>query len=211
MRGEGLEAGPGGDGLVVDRLAIGEDDAGGAAQGVPDHGALLVEDSDGADESGPGVGVERSPAVGPLAGVVAPLVHVEGLGLIRGEGDLPLVELRREIRIVRFGLGVKQVGVQSVHLVSIDEKILVRVVTVSFEPGARTHWHTHPAGQVLHVVKGAGWVQTWVDKENGKKAESIRPDDVVYIPPDEKHWHGAKADTKISEIPHSHKIQTSGQ
>ena len=88
-------------------------------------------------------------------------------------------------------------------LVSIDEKILVRVVTVSFEPGARTHWHTHPAGQVLHVVKGAGLIQTWVDKENGKKAEVIRPDDVVYIPPDEKHWHGASPGEGMDHIAHS--------
>ena len=88
-------------------------------------------------------------------------------------------------------------------LVSIDEKILVRVVTVSFEPRARTHWHTHPAGQVLHVVKGTGWVQTWEEKENGKKAKVICPEDVVYIPPDEKHWHGASPGEGMDHIAHS--------
>src|SRR3712207_249766 len=62
----------------------------------------------------------------------------------------------------------------------------IRAVRVSFEPGARTAWHTHPLGQTLHVLSGIGRVQTW-----GGPVREIRPGDTVWIPPDEKHWHGA--------------------
>lgn len=66
---------------------------------------------------------------------------------------------------------------------------------VTFEPGARTAWHTHPAGQTLIVVSGLGWVQ----KEGGP-VEEIRPGDVVYFEPDEKHWHGASSEKAMSHI-----------
>lgn len=66
---------------------------------------------------------------------------------------------------------------------------------VTFEPGARTAWHTHPLGQTLIVTSGAGWVQT----EGGPK-EDIRAGDVVWIPPGEKHWHGATASTAMTHI-----------
>ena len=62
----------------------------------------------------------------------------------------------------------------------------IRAVKVSFEPGARTAWHTHPLGQTLHVLSGIGRVQS----EGGPVLE-IRPGDTVWIPPGEKHWHGA--------------------
>ncbi|MGA7877353.1 MAG: cupin domain-containing protein [Desulfoferrobacter sp.] len=62
-------------------------------------------------------------------------------------------------------------------------------ISVTFEPGARTLWHTHPLGQNLVVTAGCGWVQQW-----GGPIEEIRPGDVVWIPPGEKHWHGAHAD-----------------
>lgn len=67
---------------------------------------------------------------------------------------------------------------------------------VMFEPGARTDWHTHPEGQVLYVVSGAGRVQT----ADGETVE-IGPGDVVYSPPGEEHWHGA--------APHSHMMHLS--
>ena len=57
---------------------------------------------------------------------------------------------------------------------------------VSFEPGARTNWHTHPLGQTLYVISGLGRVQA-----KGGPIREIRPGDVVWIPPGEKHWHGA--------------------
>jgi len=59
---------------------------------------------------------------------------------------------------------------------------------VSFEPGARTAWHTHPVGQALHVLSGVGWVQL-----KGEAARVIRPGDSVWIEPGELHWHGAAA------------------
>jgi quercetin dioxygenase-like cupin family protein len=66
---------------------------------------------------------------------------------------------------------------------------------VTFEPGARTAWHTHPLGQTLIVVSGLGWAQ----REGGLR-EEIRPGDVVWFPPGEKHWHGASATTAMTHI-----------
>jgi quercetin dioxygenase-like cupin family protein len=67
--------------------------------------------------------------------------------------------------------------------------------SVTFEPGARTAWHTHPLGQILIVTTGCGLIQTW----DGPIRE-IWPGDVVWIPPGEKHWHGAKATTAMTHI-----------
>jgi quercetin dioxygenase-like cupin family protein len=66
---------------------------------------------------------------------------------------------------------------------------------VTFEPGARTAWHTHPFGQTLVVTAGCGWAQ-----REGGPVEEIRPGDVVWFPPGEKHWHGATATTAMSHI-----------
>jgi quercetin dioxygenase-like cupin family protein len=66
---------------------------------------------------------------------------------------------------------------------------------VTFEPGARTAWHTHPLGQTLFVMSGLGWVQ-----REGGAVEDIRPGDVVWFVPGEKHWHGATATTAMSHI-----------
>ncbi len=67
--------------------------------------------------------------------------------------------------------------------------------SVTFEPGARTAWHTHPLGQTLIVTAGFGRVQ----RESGA-IEEIRPGDVVWFPPGEKHWHGAAPDTAMTHI-----------
>jgi quercetin dioxygenase-like cupin family protein len=67
--------------------------------------------------------------------------------------------------------------------------------SVTFEPGARTAWHTHPLGQTLIVTAGCGRVQ----RESGP-IEDIRPGDVVWFPPDEKHWHGASPTTAMTHI-----------
>jgi len=72
---------------------------------------------------------------------------------------------------------------------------LVSGACVTFEPGARTAWHTHPLGQTLIVVSGAGWVQ-----RDGGLVEDIRSGDVVWFEPGEKHWHGATATTAMSHI-----------
>jgi len=66
---------------------------------------------------------------------------------------------------------------------------------VTFEPGARTAWHTHPLGQTLIVTFGLGWV-----RREGGPIEEIRPGDVVWIPPGEKHWHGATATTAMTHV-----------
>jgi quercetin dioxygenase-like cupin family protein len=66
---------------------------------------------------------------------------------------------------------------------------------VTFEPGARTAWHTHPLGQALIVTFGLGWTQCW-----GGPKEEIRPGDVVWCPPGVKHWHGATPTTAMTHI-----------
>ncbi|MEG3990353.1 cupin domain-containing protein [Microcoleus sp. S28C3] len=65
----------------------------------------------------------------------------------------------------------------------------------TFEPGARSAWHTHPLGQILIVTAGVGRVQRW-----GGPIEEIRPGDVVRIPPGQKHWHGASPNTAMTHI-----------
>ena len=71
----------------------------------------------------------------------------------------------------------------------------VLAVSVAFEPGARTAWHTHPLGQTLYVISGVGRVQT----KDGPIRE-IRTGDTVWIPPGEKHWHGAAPNTAMTHI-----------
>ena len=70
-----------------------------------------------------------------------------------------------------------------------------RMASVTFEPGARTAWHTHPLGQTLIVTSGCGWAQS-----EGGPVEEIHPGDVIWFPPGEKHWHGATATTAMTHI-----------
>lgn len=71
----------------------------------------------------------------------------------------------------------------------------IRAARVSFEPGARTAWHTHPLGQTLHVLSGVGRAQVW-----GGPVREIRAGDTVWIPPGEKHWHGAAPSTEMVHL-----------
>jgi len=71
----------------------------------------------------------------------------------------------------------------------------VQGACVTFEPGARTAWHTHPLGQTLIVTAGSGWAQRW-----DGPIESIHPGDIVWFAPGEKHWHGATATTGMTHI-----------
>jgi quercetin dioxygenase-like cupin family protein len=71
----------------------------------------------------------------------------------------------------------------------------VQVVAVTFEPGARTAWHTHPLGQTLVVTSGCGLAQAW-----GGAVEVIRAGDTIWFAPGEKHWHGASATTAMTHI-----------
>ena len=76
--------------------------------------------------------------------------------------------------------------------------------SVTFEPGARTAWHIHPLGQTLIITAGCGWAQRW-----GGTREEIKPGDVVWIPPNEKHWHGATATTAMTHIAIQEKLNGS--
>ena len=67
--------------------------------------------------------------------------------------------------------------------------------SVTFEPRARTAWHTHPLGQILIIMSGCGWVQCW-----GEGKQEVRPGDVVWFEPGEKHWHGATATNAMTHI-----------
>jgi len=72
---------------------------------------------------------------------------------------------------------------------------------VTFEPGARTAWHTHPLGQTIIVTAGCGWAQ-----HDGGAIETIQPGDIVWFPPGEKHWHGATATTAMTHIAIAEKL-----
>ncbi|AHY08105.1 (R)-mandelonitrile lyase [Serratia plymuthica] len=67
--------------------------------------------------------------------------------------------------------------------------------TVTFEPGARTAWHTHPLGQTLIVTQGRGWIQVW-----GDSIQEMNQGDIVWIPEGVKHWHGATPETAMTHI-----------
>jgi quercetin dioxygenase-like cupin family protein len=71
----------------------------------------------------------------------------------------------------------------------------IHCASVTFEPGARTAWHTHPLGQTLIVTSGQGWAQ-----REGGPIEEIQPGDVVWFPPNEKHWHGAMPTSAMNHI-----------
>lgn len=71
----------------------------------------------------------------------------------------------------------------------------VRVVVVTFEPGARTAWHTHPHGQLLQILSGVGRVQ-----KNGERVVDVRPGDVIWFEPGERHWHGAAPDRMMVHL-----------
>lgn len=77
----------------------------------------------------------------------------------------------------------------------VGEPMRLNAGSVTFEPGARTAWHTHPLGQTLIITAGLGWVQT-----EGGQIEEVRPGDVVWFPPGEKHWHGATPATAMTHI-----------
>lgn len=80
-------------------------------------------------------------------------------------------------------------------LMNAHDPARVQGAAVTFEPGARTAWHTHPLGQTLIVTAGLGRAQRW-----GGPVEDIRPGDVVWFAPGEKHWHGAAPETAMTHI-----------
>jgi quercetin dioxygenase-like cupin family protein len=80
-------------------------------------------------------------------------------------------------------------------IIEAPEPARLRAALVTFEPGARTNWHTHPLGQTLYVVSGVGRAQAW-----GGPIREIRAGDTIWIPPGEKHWHGAAPTTAMAHI-----------
>jgi len=89
-------------------------------------------------------------------------------------------------------------------LITPPEPARVAMALVTFEPGARTAWHTHPLGQTLIITAGSGWTQ-----REGGPIEEIHQGDVVYFTPGEKHWHGATATTAMSHIAIQEKLNGS--
>jgi quercetin dioxygenase-like cupin family protein len=89
-------------------------------------------------------------------------------------------------------------------LINPPEPARVAMALVTFEPGARTAWHTHPLGQTLIIIAGSGWAQ-----RVGGPVEEILQGDVVYFMPNEKHWHGATATTAMSHIAIQEKVNGS--
>jgi quercetin dioxygenase-like cupin family protein len=86
-------------------------------------------------------------------------------------------------------------AVRIVPLIQVREPARVAGASVTFEPGARTAWHTHPLGQTIIVTAGCGRAQRW-----GGPIEEIRTGDVIWFPPGEKHWHGATPTTAMTHI-----------
>jgi len=136
------------------------------------------------------------------------LAAVSTAGLLAGsalaaEGGVEVGAEAKEVRVTRAGTQASVAGPANFFTgrVRIDAPFsgsgAARVggATVTFEPGARTAWHTHPLGQTLIVTAGAGRVQHW-----GGPVQEIRAGDTVWIPPGMKHWHGAAPSTAMSHI-----------
>lgn len=112
-------------------------------------------------------------------------------------------DVEEKMKIQRSGSQPSQAGPEAYFSgqVRIDapfqgsEPARVGGATVTFEPGARTAWHTHPLGQTLIVTQGRGWLQQW-----GEAMQEINQGDIVWIPHGVKHWHGATATTAMTHI-----------
>lgn len=114
-----------------------------------------------------------------------------------------LAETEKQVKIQRSGSQPSRPGPEDYFTgkVRIDapfagsEPARVGGATVTFEPGARTAWHTHPLGQTLIVTQGRGWIQVW-----GDEIQEMNQGDIVWISEDVKHWHGATPDTAMTHI-----------
>ena len=80
-------------------------------------------------------------------------------------------------------------------VIDAEDPARLSAARVSFEPGARTAWHTHPLGQTLIVTGGLGWLQEW-----DRPAQPLRPGDIAWIPPGIKHWHGAHREVAMTHL-----------
>jgi quercetin dioxygenase-like cupin family protein len=128
------------------------------------------------------------------------LIGIAGVGGIAGEA---ITQRRTTTEIKRSGSEASRKGpaewftgtVRIDPLFQAPEPARVSGGHVTFEPGARTAWHTHPLGQTWIITSGLGWVQ-----REGGPVEEVRPGDIVWFPPNEKHWHGASAATAMTHI-----------
>jgi quercetin dioxygenase-like cupin family protein len=113
------------------------------------------------------------------------------------------------IKIIRAGEQASVFGSQNTFAgrVRIDQAFAGQApaqlggALVTFDPGARTAWHTHPLGQILIVTSGIGWVQEWE-----KPIREVRPGDIIWIPPNIKHWHGASSTVGMSHLAMAEKL-----
>jgi quercetin dioxygenase-like cupin family protein len=127
----------------------------------------------------------------------------EWLGESGARGDSVFFDTLANMDIKRIGSQASRKGppdwftgtVRIDPLIQAPDPALVEGASVTFEPGARTAWHTHPLGQNLIVTAGCGWAQ-----REGGPIEEIRPGDVVWFAPGEKHWHGATPTTAMTHI-----------
>ena len=128
---------------------------------------------------------QLTPTAIALALIVSTSVHAESMQFIPG-GSRPSIKSRE----------ANFTGLVTVDpLYSNNEQTSNTGGHVTFEPGARSAWHTHPAGQVLIVTTGTGWVQ-----EEGGEKRVMRPGDVIWTPPGVKHWHGATNTSGVGHI-----------
>jgi 4-carboxymuconolactone decarboxylase len=112
------------------------------------------------------------------------------------QDDGALVITRRGAQIARQGEAANFTGsVRVEQAFQAKEPARASGAVVTFEPGARTAWHSHPLGQTLIVTSGVGRVQRW-----GDPVEEIRPGDIVWTPPGQKHWHGASPTERMAHI-----------
>lgn len=138
-------------------------------------------------------------AVGGIAALAVP-------GLAAAEERKGTMEIKRA-GSQPSGKGPEEYFTGSVRIDPLNnppEPSRVAMALVTFEPGARTAWHTHPLGQTLIITVGCGWVQ-----REGGPIEEVRPGDVVWFEPGEKHWHGATPTTAMSHIAIQEKLNGS--
>jgi quercetin dioxygenase-like cupin family protein len=145
----------------------------------------------------------REFCMGAAALCALAMTHPALASAARDKSDKTDVHLERHMEIRKVGSQPSSKGpsdwftgtVRIDPLFTAPDPALVSVASVTFEPGARTAWHTHPLGQTLIVTAGCGWAQ-----RDGGPIEEIHPGDVVWFPPNEKHWHGATPTTAVSHI-----------
>jgi quercetin dioxygenase-like cupin family protein len=137
-------------------------------------------------------------------GLIAELLGIPGdIRQVRVHLDHPGSNTREVMEITRSGSRPSSKGpaewftggVAIDPLFEAPEPARVRGASVAFQPGARTAWHSHPLGQTLIVTSGLGWAQRW-----DGQIEEIRPGDVVWFSPGEKHWHGATPTKAMTHI-----------